>query len=367
MRQLLWLTQAEFRLPDAKKFDSSVQAQLRGILGVLQTPLDDRFIERVKKRWNVWHSGQRKVGKQPPIKAGCGLLESLDRLENAKKDLQETETKFLEVEGLLKKTSMLEDLSLDLRRQQSEEAEKLQSCQKERERCQGRIAARKVAEGLFAWANKEQQSALEQETQRDEAVKRLGEAEESVQKAKTEAWMLEPPVQTIEDQQKQRKTNLNTLRGQRMELQQSAKYVAEILLALEAAEKLKLAEQDLEAAQTIADRISEIRGYVANNPTPDKAKLDALKKAREEIFRLRAERDAASMTLVALANEGSEPAQLALDGAPLQKLTESQKATPLSIRRKAVLRIPAWGMVEFSRGSTKGDFDQIEVDLAQRE
>ena len=37
LHQLLWLTQAEFRLPDAKKFDANVQAQLRGILGVLQT------------------------------------------------------------------------------------------------------------------------------------------------------------------------------------------------------------------------------------------------------------------------------------------------------------------------------------------
>ena len=47
LHQLLWLTQAEFRLPDAKKFDSSVQAQLRGLLGVLQTRLDDAFIGRV--------------------------------------------------------------------------------------------------------------------------------------------------------------------------------------------------------------------------------------------------------------------------------------------------------------------------------
>src|SRR5262249_8447101 len=29
LRQLLWLTQAEFRLPDPKKFDTSVQSQLR--------------------------------------------------------------------------------------------------------------------------------------------------------------------------------------------------------------------------------------------------------------------------------------------------------------------------------------------------
>src|SRR5262249_55410447 len=77
LRQLLWLTQAEFRLPDPKKFDAGVQAQLRGILGVLQTPLDDRFIERVKKRWIVWHSGQRKAGKRPQVKDGCKLSQNL--------------------------------------------------------------------------------------------------------------------------------------------------------------------------------------------------------------------------------------------------------------------------------------------------
>jgi hypothetical protein len=77
LRQLLWLTQAEFRLPDPKKFDADVQAQLRGILGVLQTALDDRFIERVKKRWNIWYSGQRKVGKRHEIKDGSKLAEKL--------------------------------------------------------------------------------------------------------------------------------------------------------------------------------------------------------------------------------------------------------------------------------------------------
>lgn len=57
LHQLLWLTQAEFRLPDPKEFDSNTQCQLRGILGVLQTVLDDRFMQRAKERWNLWYSG----------------------------------------------------------------------------------------------------------------------------------------------------------------------------------------------------------------------------------------------------------------------------------------------------------------------
>ena len=34
-----------------------------------------------------------------------------------------------------------------------------------------------------------------------------------------------------------------------------------------------------------------------------------------------------------------------------------------SVRRKAELVIPSWGRVELSRGTTKGDVDQIEADL----
>ncbi len=54
LQQLLWLTQAEFHLPDPKKFDSDVQSQLRSVLGVLQTPLDDQFFGRVKEAWSRW-------------------------------------------------------------------------------------------------------------------------------------------------------------------------------------------------------------------------------------------------------------------------------------------------------------------------
>lgn len=52
LHQLLWLTQAEFKLPEARKFDEDVKSQLRTVLGVLQTPLDDHFISRVKEQWS---------------------------------------------------------------------------------------------------------------------------------------------------------------------------------------------------------------------------------------------------------------------------------------------------------------------------
>src|SRR5207302_2008788 len=114
---LLWLTQAEFRLPDGKKFDAGLQAQLRGVLGVLQTPLDDRFIEQVKRRWNIWHSGQRKAGRQPALKDGCKLADNLRALEQANQELADSETRFRDIESLIRQAGDLELTLQDLNRQ----------------------------------------------------------------------------------------------------------------------------------------------------------------------------------------------------------------------------------------------------------
>ena len=133
LHQLLWLTQAEFQLPEPKKFDANVQAQLRGILGVLQTPLDDRFIDRVKKRWNEWHSGQRKAGKQHPIKVGCRLAKNCSKLEHAQEELQKCETRFNELEGQIRQSSELEARRFDLALQLREQTAELQTRREERE------------------------------------------------------------------------------------------------------------------------------------------------------------------------------------------------------------------------------------------
>ena len=173
LHQLLWLTQAEFQLPEAKKFDADIQAKLRGILGVLQTPLDDRFIERVKKRWNVWYSGQRKAEKQQKLKEGCNLAESLSKLARAREQLTAIETTFGEVEGLLRQTSDLETRKVDLQAQLKEQKNALSNYLEERERSQARIAARKLAAQRDTNAQKEQQAALDEQSVRAEASKRL--------------------------------------------------------------------------------------------------------------------------------------------------------------------------------------------------
>jgi hypothetical protein len=82
--QLLWLDQAQFALPDAKNFDTDVQASLRRVLGVMQTPRDDAFIERVTERRSTWFTARNKSGDYKP---SCDLARSLKLLDDARRDV----------------------------------------------------------------------------------------------------------------------------------------------------------------------------------------------------------------------------------------------------------------------------------------
>jgi DNA repair exonuclease SbcCD ATPase subunit len=365
LRQLLWLTQAEFRLPDPKKFDASVQAQLRGVLGVLQTPLDDRFIDRVRKRWNEWYSGQRKAGKQHQIKDGCRLAQNLGRLVGAQADLEKCETRFNELEGQLRQTSELEARRLDLDRQLREQSSEFRRCQEERERSQARISARKLAEERHSSAEKEQTAALEEQQQRTEAAQRLIEAQDAVLPAKRNVDLFEQIVQALVVKQAQRKTALSGRRNEQRVLQQRANAVTTKLRAMDDMEKLNIARNALQRAQSIAQSVVATKAYLAQHPVPDKKKLEELKASRLKILQLQADRDAASMILRIVPAEGADAAQLAVDDGPLRWLPSSPAPPAYSVRRKAELDIPAWGRVELSRGTSSGDLNQIEADLRQ--
>jgi predicted nucleic acid-binding Zn-ribbon protein len=363
LRQLLWLTQAEFRLPDPKKFDASVQAQLRGVLGVLQTPLDDRFIDRVRKRWNDWYSGQRKAGKQHQIKDGCRLAQNLGRLAGAQAELENCETRFNELEGQLRQTSVLEARRLDLDRQLREQSSELRKSREVRERSQARISARKLAEERHSSAEKEQTASLEEQRQRTQAAQRLVEARIAVLPAKRKVDGFEQIVQALEGKQAQRRTTLSARRDEQRVLQQRANGVTAKLRVIDDMDKLNIARNALERAQSIAQAVAATKTYLAQNPVPDEKKLDELKVSRLKILQLRSDRDAASMILRILPEEGADAAQLALDDGPLQQLPSSLTPPAYSVRRKAVLHIPAWGRVELSRGTSSGDLNQIEADL----
>jgi hypothetical protein len=363
--QLLWLTQAEFQLPDPKKFDPNVQAQLRGILGVLQTPLDDRFIERVRKRWNEWHSGQRKAAKQHAIKDGCRLAQNQSKLETDKADLEACETRFNELEAQLRQTTELEERRLDLDRQLREQSIALRRCQEERERSQARIAARMLAEERYSRAGKEHAAALEEQRQRAEAAQRLTEAQEAVLPAKKEVERFEQRVADLEKKLAGRKASLGQQRDQQRAMQQRVNRVTTKLEVLDNREKLSVAQNALQNAQGIAQTVAAIKAYLAQNPVPDKKTLEALKANQQRIVQLKADRDAASMTLEIVPEEGARPALLALDGAPGRLVPSSPTPPAYSVRRNAELLIPDWGRVGLSRGSGSRDLDQIETELQQ--
>jgi DNA repair exonuclease SbcCD ATPase subunit len=363
LRQLLWLTQAEFRLPDPKKFDPDVQAQLRGILGVLQTALDDRFIERVKKRWNTWYSGQRRAGKQHEIKDGCKLAEKLKKLDGAQKELKQSEGKFNEVEGLIRQGGELELLKTNLQQQLADRTTELEKCQEERDRSQKRIAARRLAEERHSNAVKEKEAALEEQRLSQEAAQRLAEDEGAIQPAQTNVDSIGRLVQGATESLDQSRQQLGTHRDERRNLQNRANRIAAKLSALALGEQLELARRDYQRAKTIADEIDEIERYLAEHPAPDEKTLEKLKRNREASAQLRADLKAASINLTPAPKADAAAAQLSVDGGPYLDIAASNAPVTHAVRRKAEIRICDWGRIEVSRDTGSGDLDQIEEDL----
>ena len=367
LQQLLWLTQAEFRLPDARKFDASVQSQLRGILGVLQTPLDDRFIERVKKRWNMWYSGQRKVGKQQQIKDGCKLAENLAKLSNSKTELGQSEEKFRAIEGLLRQVTTLESQSTDLQRQLDEQTSALQKCQRVRELSQGRIAARNLAETQYSNAEKEQMAALDEKQQRTDAANRLTDAEKTVAPAQKNFESASDDVKSAEHKCEKVRKEIARQRDERRGIENRASRVATKLAALTLAATVETARQNYECAKAIDRDINEIEKQIADHPAPDDEALRSLKANRQKSAQLTAEQKAAAISLRIIPQANSTEAELAVDDAPPRKVQFSDAPLIQPVRRKAGLRISSWGQVEIGRGAGSVDLDQIERDLEECE
>ena len=367
LRQLLWLTQAEFRLPDPKKFDPSVQAQLRGILGVLQTPLDDRFSERIKKRWNTWHGGLRKVGKTSQLKDHCTLAENLNRLAATRTELAECETKFGEIEALLRQSGEWELRRHDLQRQLSEQTSALNKCQEDRERCQGRIVARTLAEKTHAGALKEQAEAGHEQTQRSAAAKRLSEAQRAVEPAQQQVDSLGQDVESAAGRLDRLRADLAKERDKRQGLQARANRVTAKQNALRLGEQLESAQRDYERAKTVDKEINDIERHVADNPAPDEEVLKTLKANRQRSAQLKADQKAASMTLCLSPEPDAPAAELGIDGAPLSKLQLPGAPIARAVRRRAELVIPRWGRVEVHRGVGSDDLEEVEGEIQRRD
>lgn len=361
LQQLLWLTQAEFRLPEPNKFDPGVQSQLRGILGVLETKLDLSFSGRVKKRWSEWHAGQRKVGKEQKLKEACNLSRNRAELEKARIELSEGNAKFLTVEALLRQCGDLEVQLRDLYRQCAERAEALKRTQDERERYQARIAARKLAEERYANVGNELQSVLDERQQRADTARRLQDAEAALEPAKRRVEIEEQRVRDGEESQQKRKADLAALHNRQRNLQSQANAIAATLRAAADADKLKAAKEELQRASDAAERIAAFEKRHADHPVPSGKEQELLEANRQAVVRLRAELDAAAMSLTVVPDPGAAPARLALDGSVPSELSNIPK--PIAVRHSAELSIPHWGRIELNRGTGTSNLDEIEAEL----
>lgn len=362
LNQLLWLTQAEFRLPEPKKFDNSVQARLRGMLGVLQTPLDDQFSQRVKQRWSRWHSGQRKAGKPPALKESSELAGRLRQLEKLQLELRESDNRFAEAEGLIRQAADLNQtirsLTGDLERQQGV----LAKLQEEQQRSQARIATRRQAEELHRAAEKDCEAVLAEQTRRAEAVQRWQDEEQRLAPATAEVEAASARCHELENKHKQQVAAVSRLREQRREQQVRLSQVRTRLQSLDDAEKVTAAEEVLVRARKLAADLETEERFVRENPAPDAGLLEQLKENRQKAARLEAQRDAASMQLSLEPEAGARDSRLRVDNSQIRKLAAGEALT-LAVRRIAQLQIEGWGTVELTRGSGQEDLEQLEEQL----
>jgi DNA repair exonuclease SbcCD ATPase subunit len=145
LHQLLWLTQAEFQLPDPAKFDPDVQSQLRAVLGVLQTPLDDRFLISMEDQWSRWFGARSKPGEKPKLKKDCPLDKARAALEYKKAELARIESEYERFEAMMERSAGLEVASGDLRRQFAVRMQERALLQEEYEKSLNRLEAHRLA------------------------------------------------------------------------------------------------------------------------------------------------------------------------------------------------------------------------------
>ena len=365
LHQLLWLTQAQYALPKPKDFDGDVQARLRAVLGVLQTPLDDRFLTTVKGRWSEWFSARNKPGERPKLKQGCSLDKDLERLRKHEAELSEVEARFDQVEAKIARSNTIEVLLRDLGRQLRDKAAHRDRLQKESDDCEARLL--------------ENRSAAENLERCEEAMRTLRARKEARTKAETRVREEEASEANADRTAKARVVELKAaearLREHRREvksLQESGRVLQEKWNDLNKdSARLTLAKDHATATATLgraeqADlRVKELEALDRDRPAPDARSLKVLEENRQSAERSRSELAAAAFALTLRPEPGAGPVEVRADGDP-----ESSSSSPTgdpaleyAIRRRAEVAIAGWGRLEIVRGTDTRTLDDIEDGL----
>ncbi|MCE9534105.1 MAG: AAA family ATPase, partial [Planctomycetes bacterium] len=329
LHQLLWLTQAEFKLP--KKFDSDVQSSLRGVLGVLQTPLDDRFLGRIKDQWSRWFTEKNKPGSPPKLKANCSLDKSRLLLEKYQKELAAIEEEFQAFEKMSERSASLEMAAREFRQQIAEQTLTRDRLQEEFERSLSRVNSHRLAEANVAAAGKLLDDSRESRTNRAEAERRLRDAEK-------ETTAAERKVAELSDHLKSAEASLRDLRSRSQELITSSRVLRERRDAIDGwlrqialKGQLKSAQDVLRRAEQAVADLEKLKHEALSQPAPDAATLKKLRENRTKAGQLRANLEAAAISLKLIPDAGASPPKVTVDG----KLAARESPLDHFVRRRA--------------------------------
>jgi hypothetical protein len=355
--QLLWLTQAEYHLPKPDEFDEDVQANLRNLLGVLQTPLDDRFQGRVKTLWSTWYSEKGKDKK------GSALATKLATLDERWQELRGVDERFAVLEQALRQTADLESEKHGLQQQRDRGNASLKKLEEERERGRARVGAWKLAQERESNAKNEESAALKEQKEGAEAAKRCAEADLAVEPAKQRTESLGRQIAALAERLKLHGKALDTQGDEKRSLSKQADQIAAKRSTLDLTLRLEAAREEVRKAVETASEIEETEKRLVEQPAPDDKTLKTLEENRSEAVRLRAMLDAASMQLSLFPDRGATAARLTRDGEAPEDLLASGEPTSRGVRRKAELFIAGWGRIEMSRGIESTNLDSNEESL----
>jgi AAA domain len=368
LHQLLWLTQAEFKLPDPKTFDADVQSQLRGVLGVLQTPLDDRFISRVKQEWSKWFSARNKPGEKLKLKKDCALGKAMADLEDHRAKLAEMDSQFQDLERMMQKSTDLDIQARDLRRQLIQSTRIRDQLQEEYERSLVRLEAHGLAMERVAGAERTLNQVQALQDKRVEAEKHLVEAQQAAAEFSPLVEEKCGELRVAEHNLRKLRREVQALADAVRERQASRDEVGKRLQQLGWKTQLKSCRDNLQNAERATGELEGLRQQARDHPAPDTVTLKKLEENRARADKLRADLEAAAISLSLEADPGESAPQLAIDGDAMAAAESEADGSPIkrAVRRRAEIVLPGWGRIELLRGSDARSLDQIELDLAEQ-
>ncbi|MDW8222991.1 MAG: SMC family ATPase [Gemmatales bacterium] len=367
LHQLLWLTQGEFQLPEPREFDPDVQQALRTILGDLQTPLDSRFFQKLKERWNVWYTDPRRgTTGTPREKDNSPLAQNSRELATARNELAIVEQEFQEIERLIRQMRDLEIQRQDYLRQREKLMQEVQDLEQRWKQTEVRIREYQAAEQEYKAATQELEAARKELADRRKAEEQAEHDAQAVANARTAVDQAEQQLAAVQQRLNQVRDQLQETKAQRSAIQEREQELAQALRILDYMEELQRIQDTKAQAQEIAQRIEQLEKEQQQCPTLSPEALEAVKKSYNRLVTLRAELAAASLKLRLTPQPGTE-AEVTLDAGHAQHIQGGGEAAELAFRRTAQVSIPGWGLIEVRRGTLAGQLDNLEQELRREE